>query len=524
MVTQASPSVIRPVTPGDLSLGRYGKLGQTMSADTQAWHDVFLDIIASGGGNVIVPPGILQIESPVVITADLGTSDINGITVTGQAANRTIFECGAGLFDWRNAGARDIGLQMRNFGIKMAAGGNNGDLIYVEQVEGGLSRQEDVLIENVKIFPADRLTDYFNNAITLKNMYWPTVRGCQIANPYGPGVSPAMQHQGQSCIRVDGSYGPKILDTKMWGGQIGISYVVTAAPGGEAGLIHSCVIDSHVGALISSTGVEPGLDIIQTHFNCSSKGMHIIGKKLVFIRDCLLYAEELNPYTDIALENCWDVSISNITFHFTGNTSRVNVSTDAACVRVQCDRLRHMADGTAYNLAGSDHQIIHPYYGASLDTRVIDASTALTVKPLKLSRVRSVLAANVAVADATPTTMTWDTTAFEQEGNWVGATPYQAFTVPVNAGITRIKARANIQWTNNSTGAREAWFTVGGVRVEGIGQSRQLAAGSSYQSVETAELDVVGGEVIRLNVQQESGTGLNIISGPATWCEIIAVG
>lgn len=130
----------------------------------------------------------------------------------------------------------------------------------------------------------------------------------------------------------------------------------------------------------------------------------------------------------------------------------------------------------------------------------------------------------MAVSDATVTTITWDTTAFEEEGNWAGATPYQIFTVPANAGVTRIKARANIQWTDNSTGGRECWFTVDGVRVEGIGQSHQLAANSSYQSVETAEISVAGGEVIRLIVQQDSGVSLNIVAGPATWCEIVSVG
>lgn len=35
---------------------------------------------------------------------------------------------------------------------------------------------------------------------------------------------------------------------------------------------------------------------------------------------------------------------------------------------------------------------------------------------------------------------------------------------------------------------------------------------------------VAGGEVIRLIVQQDSAVSLNIVAGPATWCEIVAVG
>lgn len=524
MVTQASPSVIRPVTPGDLSLGRYGKLGQSSAADTQAWHDVFLDIIAAGGGTVRVPPGVLQIESPAILTADMGTSDVNGISILGSGRSRTVFETQSGLFDWRQASARDIGFLARDLSVSMAAGGNNGDIFYLEQVEGGISRQEDAVFENIAIWPKDRTVDYFTNGIVAKNLFWPTVRGSQIANPYGPGVSTATQHQGNACINVDGSYGPQIIDTKCWGAARGISYVVTANPGGEGGLVRNCVLDSDVGLYAESAGTEPGLDIIQTHFNCAAKGIHLVRKKLVKIRDCLMYAEEADPYTDIALENCQDVSISNMTFFFVGNTSRTNVSADASCARVQSNALHHLADGTAYSLAGSDHQIINPYYGAALDTRVVNTSAGLVVKHLKPNRVRAVLSANAAVSNATPTTVTWDTTSIEEEGNWVGATPYETFVVPANAGINRIKARANIQWTNNSTGGRECWFTVGGVRVEGIGQSRQLAAGSSYQSVETAELDVVGGEVIRLIVQQDSGVSLNIVPGPATWIEIAAVG
>lgn len=372
-----APAVIRPVTPGDLSLGRYGAIGTgSSSVDTQAWQDVCQDVFDAGGGIVRVPPGRFLIEAAgFTSTQDIGDAEGNGVTIQGAGDLNTVFETEGKLFDWETPTARDIALQMMGFSIHMATAGDNGTLVRATQVEGGLSSTSRVHVQNVSVRPASSVyeTAYFDTAFLVNNVYWPKFVDCEITQPRGGAVTLATTQLGSACIDLDGCYGPEIYRIKAWGAARGLSYDVTANPGGEGGYIRDSVfVHNIVGAYVRSAGTEPALEISGSHFNNKDTGLHLIQKKLVDISKCLFYNVETSAYTDVLIDNCDIVNVDYSRFHFGGNTSRKHIHVTGGSTNSFFRHNIHNSDGTAHELdSGTDTiDIFRPWYGPEVDTQV----------------------------------------------------------------------------------------------------------------------------------------------------------
>lgn len=518
MPTLVSPAVIRPVTPGDLNLGRYGNVGVSSVVDTQAWNDVFEDVITSGGGLVKLPAARMQIENKLVLDDVLGVSEINGITVKGAGQNCTIFDTIDGLFEWKNLGGRGLGLRMSEFSVRMSAGGNNGDIIVAEQATGGVSRQPDVVLEQINIFPADPQVDYYNNAITVKGFFYPTVRRCYVAGLYGldqNGVSiPKVdQHIGECGIRVDDCFGPELFHNKIWGGQRGISHVVTASPGGEGGTFHNNVCDSGIGIYVESAGSpgEPGFDYYRNHLNCTIAGLRVRRKRFGQVRNCVVYNQEGTSYRDFDFIECEGMQVTENVFFFDSpaSTTRRHIAVDGNCSKFIMTDNQHLADGTAYDVdaAATDIDILDAYYDPTKNLVELAGGGAGTrVKPLRRRYVQWGLAAAQSIPNDADAAIVFSET---QGANGFANVPGVAITVPNDKGIRRVRITLQVQWANNSVGVREAKLTLNNSVVDGLGHEIKEANGLTQMQVH-GYVDVSDGSVIRAVVKQNSGSNLNL--------------
>lgn len=92
-------------------------------------------------------------------------------------------------------------------------------------------------------------------------------------------------------------------------------------------------------------------------------------------------------------------------------------------------------------------------------------------------------------------------------------------TVPV--GVSKIKLLANIRWSANPTGFRQATFLKNGAGFIDRGfvvQNAVSTAGrNTRQTVVTATLNVVAGDYFEIEVQQDSGGALSIEYASDTW-------
>lgn len=510
--------------PKGFNIRAFGALGDGSTDDSAAIQKAW-DWILDGNADyepLHIPMGRFVVNSQVTSTADsYNGSEKYGLKIYGDGPGSVLVNTNStGCLKWTQASARDVRVHGKDFSIEMAAGGNNGDLLHFAQNPGGLSRQEDLLLENVQIYPADPTTDYYTNGIVATGLYWPTLRNCQIANPYGPGVTTATQHQGTAAFNVENSYGPQAYNCKLWGGSYGVYYDSVDS---EGGTFIGNVFDNDIGIYVNSTAVEPGLAIGDNHFNCASKGVHIINRKLFEIYGNIWYNEETTAYEDIDLDNCEDGTIDNITFHFGGNALRKNITVDANCERIQITNTKHRAEGTAIELAsGCDEiTIIHPYFTSDVDTRIDDnGATNLNVTHINPPRWEGALSSSQSISTESDTVVDW-TNEVKDVGGWDHSTTTE-IGVPTDLGIKRVRVTVQTSWANNSTGVRNIRLQKNGSVVQGCPKAHNDASLLSELNMSSGIIDCDGGDTFRVLAYQSSGGALNLNSSANTWFKIEA--
>lgn len=514
----------------------FGAKADGTTDDSPFFSDMFTWVMGGGGNwrEIYIPAGHYLLNQAFSTSVDPhNNSDLYGLSVRGSGpATVLINNNGEGFFHWTTTSSNDIRVFIRNLSIQMAFDGDNGNIIEIRQAGGGLSRQEDAVLENLWIFPKHRednptanppiTANYFNKAISLEGLYWPTIVGCQIANPFGPGVSTSQQHQGFAGISVVNSYCPQVIRTRVWGGNYGFYFDevddTDRFDGPEGGLIWYCVFDSNIGAYINADTREPGFEITKTHFNCSEAGIVMKNRQAVNINDCLLYCEEQqNNYTDILLENCIDATIKNTQFHFVTNPphlARTNIRLDATCRNIFLEENKHRSTGTALSFeTGSGPLFLNrPFFGSDITSTGLDSLPSpldLRISPLAGPRVVLTLPTTQTISHNTATDVAWNE-VYEEIGNWgIASLPSTVVTVPADQGIRRVRVIAQVRWSSNGTGFRELKVTKNTLSVAGTGKVTNRAIGLTETQV-TGEFNVQDGDAIRLVVRQNSNADRTI--------------
>lgn len=523
--TQATPAVIRPVTPGDISLGRYGIIGQgNETNDTAAFHDACQDVFDAGGGIVKVPPGRFLIGSPFVSTQDIGSPDGNGVVIEGVSPVNTIFETKTGLFSWTQTN-RNVSAEFRNFGMHMATDGNNGTLINVTQPSGGLASNSRCKATNLTARAADAVynTGYADKVIDFSNTYFPHIEECNFTQPRGSGIPDSVTQSGTCLIDVEDTYGPRVLYCRLWGSPYGIYHNRSTGVGelgGEGGRFNFNEIVHNTISIYSNGGggQEPGFIAFSNHINAYTYGIHAVNLRLVMIRDSHPYNVTTNPYIDFYLQNC-DVShITGNQFHYGGNTNRVNIQVDSNC------NLTNIADNI-HNCAGKGHvfengsgdiYLSGPMKNNELNTLIDDqgASNLNTIHKQKLV-LKWKLSEAEQVATDSDVVLDWDV---EAENTYNFGSPGQQIQVPSGLGITTAKIEIGLTWENNSTGVRSVRLTKNNTSPDDVVDETRNAAFLSNSTI-NGEMAVTEGDVLRVIVRQSSGATLDL-SYPETFIRV----
>lgn len=494
----------RQVTPQ-----HFGARGDGVTDDAPAFQEMFNWVMREGGWEEIIIPPVRHLIGSRIDTdvVPLPANNLQrGLRVRGCGPASIIVNANPdGFFNWDTPSSRHVRAHFSDFSIEMAAGGNNGDLLSVKQAPGGLTRVNAFIAENILIYPADIAVDHYTRGITAYGVYWPLIQNCAVANPYGPGVSTPTQHQGVHGIGVDECYGPQIKDCRVWGGARGLSYDVQTNPGGEGGLISNCVFDSDVGIYAASMGTEPALEISGVHANCMTKGIHLVRKKLVNIRDCLLYDTEAGNYVDIDLEDCEDITVRDTTFHFGGNSARTHIKTRGSS-RIHLQHNKHRSDGTAMDLAGTDIYVTRPTFNDEVDAEIVDSGvTGLVVEHSKVPFAEVGLSAPQSIPNLVETAVNWNVS---HGAAGFDAAPAAAIIIPADKGIRRVRLTLQARWGLNASGTRAIRFTRNGVAFEGDARANMPASGLSFDRL-VCETDCVDGDEFRVLVRQDSGVSQN---------------
>jgi|GEM_PF-7007704 len=292
--TTADSATWSPV--GDATPRHWGAVGDDSTDCSAAFAAMWIWVMSAAGGwrPVDLQAGLFHILTQHATTIDPhNQSDQYGLFVKSAGASTVIvIKNGDGWFKWTQASARDIRVHMSHFGIKMANGGSAGTPIDIRQTHGGLSRQSDVVMDHINIYPEDVTVDYAACKIRLNNFFFPKVHNCNLANPYGPSASTPTQYRGHSCLNLSGCYGADVRNTKGWGGWYGVWLDEQVSEGGEGGKFTDTVFDAAIGAYIRSVGGEPVLEFTRTHFNCGTANVWINGRKMISFQHDKWYMQE----------------------------------------------------------------------------------------------------------------------------------------------------------------------------------------------------------------------------------------
>lgn len=233
---------------------------------------------------------------------------------------------------------------------------------------------------------------------------------------------------------------------------------------------------------------------------------------------------------DILLIGCNTVRIdSNIFEYQPASAKRINVLIHSG--NANCSVMNSRHDTNSYAVAigkgSTGTELLHNSHGTGM-TQVLDGASDTIYKSGRARSCRLVKTAGLSIPhlSSTPTTITWDSKDWDTEGFWLGSG--DSIIVPKNRGIKRVRITANAVFTASASGSRMIEVSYDGVYSEnGNGYRAQPAASVNFPSGigTTCELKVVGGDVIRIAVAQDSGATLYIGAGTAaeTWviCEVI---
>jgi hypothetical protein len=154
----------------------------------------------------------------------------------------------------------------------------------------------------------------------------------------------------------------------------------------------------------------------------------------------------------------------------------------------------------------------------SLDVEA-DPQTWFAVVAIEFAAFRGAmvkLAADEPVADSTDVAIPWDSIVYDTDSFWSAANPTR-FTIPT--GVTKVRLKANINWTFGGTGYRHFWMHKNSGPFFGMGRESD-EGDAGVQSIGSAVVDVTAGDYFELIARQTSGATKNVAADELSWFAI----
>ncbi len=132
---------------------------------------------------------------------------------------------------------------------------------------------------------------------------------------------------------------------------------------------------------------------------------------------------------------------------------------------------------------------------------------------------------NLAIADATQTTLGWESEVYDTDGFADPGVQPTRLTVPIGKGITKVQMLSGVQWGASASGDRWVEIHKNGAQVDGLpGYLGTVdTATSSRIALASAPIDVVDGDYFECLVWQNSGGSLDVEADAQTWFALVAI-
>jgi hypothetical protein len=325
------PLAVRSAAMLDVSVAQYGARGGDYGDDTAAFQKAFDEVIAAGGGRILVPAGDFVISkrlSVEVPNAKVKSKEIRlALAGAGIDDSRLVGTGTDGLLHFQTAGG-GTDVTVRDLSL-LAAKPKAGVALSVVSALGGVRVERATLVERVRIAGVYG-GSHFTKGILMRGQWRPLIRDVTIEGAASESMaddSPAFAME--KGIQMDAFYAGQFVNCSVRYAHTAYSWV--AEENGEGFVIIGSVADfCRVGAVNSTPEQEPGGCLVNSRIRARDVGLRIDHKRLTAVTGNEfrpLSPDGTYPYADVELSNSWAIQVNRNRFPGpTGN--RVHVKID----------------------------------------------------------------------------------------------------------------------------------------------------------------------------------------------------
>lgn len=158
------------------------------------------------------------------------------------------------------------------------------------------------------------------------------------------------------------------------------------------------------------------------------------------------------------------------------------------------------------------------YASAAAVSAAEAAAQAADAQTRKAATLQLTVASVQAIADATPTTVSWNNAMFDDLGFFDAGNPTR-LTIPANRGIFRVRVTAGIRWAASAVGNRSVKIRANPVGIYSantfVASDERDSGASGDATLQTGIIQVEEGMYFEIIVEQNSGGALNINTATA---------
>lgn len=479
------------------SVKQFGAKGDGVTNDQPAFIKAIAAAQAIGGGSIYMPAATFKLDN-MLSMSPLGTGEgYHNVELYGEGMGATFLDfagapagvAGIALF---NYGGR---FTLRDFRVKNAPG--IGIDINRGEVRGGPSFISEFTIDRVKV------TGSGSHGMQCLQTYLGTMRDIECSFNGGTGFN--MQGFHTSMIMTRCAASNNTLDGWFINGAVYSSLVCcTSDNNGGAGYS----IHNSPGLLFSACGAESnGFDGFQ--FVTGTLYISGIPTATQNIKGCIL-------------DGCYTFNNSRASAGAYANFLSIATSgaRPATVTTRNCIDTNSVGGLLSVFTGGASGAITWTDNGSTLAGTVLRTGTAFWQNDGLAGRTILVRnSGNVSIPNNVDTVVVWDTV----EGNRLNAT-YGSGAVTIPAGVNRIRMHAGVYWGVTATGSRTMRITKNGATAVGMPQQKIPGLGNGGQFISTAIVECNPGDLIRLNVFQDSGGALDVVTSGSSYLSVEVIG